>query len=208
MSFRIDTYEPRWLDTVLNCEAHISCTAATLTQDSVQDPKRSFLESDCEPLPPIDYALMHGLIFVNPTLNKHDKKRFDYIIDARKLYFDTHNQFQAAYRSLQDLYAHSVTLDKQKAEYESQGLMDLENMRYNERARALTLREMRSLLPEMMKLHRKRTDVAIYFSDMKLKFLQTDVPRLVYIGRKVYQRAMGLDSEYTLLSRIRSQTSC
>ncbi|MCJ1480775.1 hypothetical protein MMC06_000930 [Schaereria dolodes] len=140
---------------------------------------------------------MHGLIFVNPTLNKHDKKRFDYIIDARKLYFDTHNQFQAAYRSLQDLYAHSVTLDKQKAEYESQGLMDLENMRYNERARALTLREMRSLLPEMMKLHRKRTDVAIYFSDMKLKFLQTDVPRLVYIGRKVYQRAMGLDRTLT-----------
>ena len=163
-----------------------------------------------EPLPQLNYLLIYRLIaLARPHLNKHQRKRLDYVVDGRHSYYESHAKQQVAYRELSDANACAVILDmeiknlKLKLEdalsaVEGEGnndsnskvaalrtrLDDLETQRVrnNEDVRVGTkLLELRTKM---------RQHVSAWFSDLKVIFLRDEVPWLVALGKKCYQHAM------------------
>ncbi|MCJ1464135.1 methylglyoxal reductase (NADPH-dependent) gre2 [Pseudocyphellaria aurata] len=145
-----------------------------------------------EPLPHIDYHLVYSLIALAGRLDKRQLKPFDYLIDARKSYYRSHSYFQAAFVCLQDAQAYGQLLEKKYLELEKSGSAALKELESTEIALRRNYRTMYHCLGEVESRRKKRERTTTWFSKMKYIFIKTQMPRLIFIGKKTYQRAMEL----------------
>ena len=174
-----------------NARRHLANTAIGLQglaqRGSIFGPHPNY-GPDIEPLPVIDYHLLSILINLSrPSLDPRDLKRFDYLADARKNYYRAHQEFEYCYRGLQDVAANGIILDEEKQRLEASGVSqkELEN---NQSARMKNYGDKEKALGQLEQRRRNREKITAWFSNMKVDFLVGDMPRLVFVGRHVYQR--------------------
>ncbi len=144
---------------------------------------------DIEPLPHLDYSLIHSLIkLAHHALDKHDLKRYDYLTQARRYYYQAHFKFQQAYRGLADAQAYERILNAEKkglvAYGEEKGGQWGENERQKERNRE----DVRKRLEEVEAAKKVRDGVTLYLSKAKRAFLESDVYRLVYVCKHMHEQ--------------------
>lgn len=158
------------------------------------------VNASAEPLPDIDYHLVYTLIALAGRLDKRELKPFDYLIDARKSYYRSHAYFQAAFVCLQDAQAYGQLLEQKHLMLEKSGsaaatpgstaAKELEN---TETALRNNYRTMYLCLGEVESRRKRRERITTWFSTMKHFFIKTQMPRLIYVGKKAFQRAMELE---------------
>lgn len=141
-----------------------------------------------EPLPHIDYHLVHALINVACQVDKRAVKPFDYLIDARKYYYNSHSSFHTAFVRFQDTRAYGQLLEREKTKLAKSGSTAAKELESNEIALRKNYRALYLCLQEVYACQKSRAQATARFSEMKYFFLSTQMPRLIYIGKKVYQR--------------------
>lgn len=157
---------------------------------------------DIEPLPHIDYHLVYTLIALAGQRDKRQLKPFDYLIDARKWYYSSHSYFRAAFVCHQDTRAYGQLLEEKIMALSRLGSAAGKELEINQIALQRNYRALARCLNEVESRLKRREQITTWFSNMKYCFLETQMPRLIYIGKKAYLRAMqikgkinfGLDS--------------
>lgn len=166
-----------------------------------------------EPLPQLDYFLINQLItLARPHLNKHELKRMDYMVDARRSFYEGHHKFQAAYRDLLDAYACAEILDKKSEELrrhlvankgnavastqqQQQQQLLLQQLQHQKRLHAIEIQcrsnndNMRLCLHHLRAKTKTRQDVAAWYSHLKMVFLEKEMPWLTALGKQCYDWA-------------------
>lgn len=172
--------------------------------------------ANVEPLPYIDYHLVYTLIALAGRYDKRALKPFDYLIDARKCYYRSHSYFQVAFVCFQDTRAYGLQLEREHMRLVKLGISaakDLENnkialednkiaLENNKIALGRNYRALYRCLAEVDIRRDKRERTTKWFSKMKYLFLHTQMSRLIYIGKKAYQRAMAIKGKSYSLIRI------
>lgn len=169
---------------------HLANTAIRLAQQESLDGNDPEYGADVEPLPLIDYHLLSTLLnYCRPTLTSRDLKRFDYLADARGLYYKAHNDFEYFYRGLQDVYASGIILDMEKQKLELSGALNARELEWNQAARIENLEEKKKVLENLEARRKKRDKCTAWFSNMKVEFLNSEMPRLVYVGKHFFHKS-------------------
>ena len=143
-----------------------------------------------EPLPHIDYHLVHALISLAAQIDKRAVKPFDYLIDGRKYYYNSHSSFHTAFVRFQDTRAYGLLLEREKTKLAKLGSTAAKERESNEIALRKNYHALYLCLQEVHACQESRAQATTRFSEMKYFFLNTQMPRLIYIGKKVHQRAM------------------
>ena len=169
---------------------HLANTAIGLAQQESLFAADPVYGPEVEPPPMIDYHLLSILLSLcRPNLTIREMKRFDYLVDARGFYYRAHHDFEYHYRGLQDVYTCGLILDEEKKKLELSGTSKVEELDWNHTARMKNLEEKEKSLNGLEKRRKNRERCTAWFSSMKRDFLKTDMPRLVYVGKHVFQRA-------------------
>jgi len=205
--------EPNTIDTILDLQTRTSHQLFK-TQILNSIPPES-LTTDLEPLPTLDYHLLYLLIkLARPYLNRRDLKRYDYLAEARKYYFIGQSKFQDAYVELLAASTHGKMLDAQFNEL-AQSLNTNQDHTTSpsnpqitniptrlatiELARRLNNEDLRHHLLALDQRAKARDYATAWLSSLKWKFLQTEMPGLVAMGKQIHAYRMGKSG--TLLSR-------
>ena len=169
---------------------HLANTAIGLAQRESLFAANALYGPEVEPLPVIDYHLLSILLHLcRPNLTMRELKRFDYLADARGFYYRAHHDFEYIYRGLQDVYACGIILDKEKQKLELLGAAKAKELDWNQTARIRNLEEKEQVLQNLEERRKSRERCTAWFSNMKLDFLKIDMPRLLYVGKHVFQSA-------------------
>lgn len=150
-----------------------------------------------EPLPYIDYHLVYTLIALAGRHDKRELKPFDYLIDARKCYYRSHSYFQVAFVCLQDTRAYGLQLEREHMRLVNLGSDAAKELENNQIALRKNYRALYRCLTEVEIRSKNRERTTKWFSKMKYLFLHTQMSRLIYIGKKAYQRAMAIKGQPT-----------
>lgn len=156
------------------------------------------LTASVEPLPHIDYHLVHALISLAARSDKRAVKQFDYLIDGRKYYYKSHSSFHTAFACFQDTRAYAMLLEREKTKLAKLGSTAVKELESNETALMKNYHALVLCLQEVEKCRKSRAKATTRFSEMKYLFLNTEMPRLIYVGKKAYQRAMELKGKILL----------
>jgi hypothetical protein len=170
---------------------HLANTAIDLAQR--ESPFRADPEygADVEPLPLIDYHLLSTLLnYCRPNLTLRELKRFDYLADARRLYYKAHFDFEYFYRGMQDVYARGTILEMEKQKLELSGASNLRELEWNQAARIENLQEQEKALENLETRRKNREQCTAWFSNMKVEFLNSEMPRLVYVGKHLFHNSL------------------
>lgn len=154
-----------------------------------------------EPLPHIDYNLLFLLIrLVHAQLDNHGKKRYDYLIEARRYYYIGHAKFQEAFRELQDANAYGIILQKQAEQIDPIQATGAENKTTTtaapqitplERARRANNEELRHLLLTVRHCAQARDHATSWLSSLKWEFLQVEMPPLIRYAEDLHAHFVG-----------------
>ncbi|MCJ1428344.1 hypothetical protein MMC29_006253 [Sticta canariensis] len=148
-----------------------------------------------EPLPHIDYNLVHALIKVAGGTDKRAVKLFDYLIDGRKYYYNSHSSFHTAFVRFQDTRAYGLLLEREKTKLAKLGSSAAKELESNEIALRKNYHALHLCLEEVYACRENRAQATTQFSKMKYLFLNTQMPRLIYVGKKMYQNAMEAEGQ-------------
>ncbi|KAL8699732.1 MAG: hypothetical protein Q9201_005831 [Fulgogasparrea decipioides] len=156
-----------------------------------------------EPNPQIDYRLLHILIsMARRSLTKHDLKSFDYLAQCRKNYYRMQMKHESVHRELTDSNAYHVILNRKKKEVSETEPLDEGKVKEIDRQLMRNYEDLKRLVNEVQRSQQKRKAIAAFFSAAKVQILKTEVPRLVYVGQKVYENAMRSKELYLPLPLI------
>lgn len=194
------TFLAALLDTSSPTTDQVFKTSMSLSTDPATS---SGSAASIEPLPHINYLLLNNLIaLAKPHLSARRLKRMDYLVDARRGFYDSHVKFAIAYRDLSDTTAAGDLLDK-KADELKKRLADAQGQ--HDEATAATVKreldavqaqrmanneEMRIRLQALNERTRCRQHTAAWFSEFKTVFLRDEMPWLVELGKESYRSAM------------------
>ena len=169
-------------------------------------------KNDPEPLPDLDYHLLYILINLSrPYLSTRDLKRYDYLAEARKWYFIGLSKFQDAFAQLQAANTYGKMLEEQfnslSRELNLFVANDTSSLSPSEKtARIQTLsaqlatieitrrnnnETLRHHLLTVEKKAKSRDYATAWLSSLKWKFLQTEMPGLVDLGKQIYAYQSG-----------------
>ena len=155
-----------------------------------------------EPLPHLDYHLIHALTNIAARFDKRAVKLFDYLIDGRKYYYNSHSSFHTAFVCLQDTRAYGLLLEREKTKLAKLGSTAAKELESNEIAIRKNYHALHVCYLKVHACKKSRAEATTRFSQMKYYFLNTQMPRLTYIGKKVYQNAMESERKSILLDRL------
>lgn len=156
--------------------------------------------------PHLDYFLLNQLInLVHPHLTKHQFKRIEYIIDARRSFYEGHEKFQIAYRDLLDAYAYAEMLDGEverlrcllkdtitatAAAAAATGNDDDGVATLQKRLDALEIQrrsnkeDMRTRLERLQTRTKLRSHISLWYSDLKFVFVRDEMPWLIELAKQ------------------------
>lgn len=170
---------------------HLANTSIELAQR--ESPFWADCESgtDVEPLPLIDYHLLFILLnYCRPNLTSRELKRFDYLADARGFYYRAHFDFEYYYRGLQDVYTRGIILGMEKQKLELSGASNSRELEWNQAARIENLQEQEKALEDLETRRKNREQCTAWFSHMKVEFLKSEMPRLIYVGKHLFHNSL------------------
>ena len=198
--------DPCSIDALLNLDdrTHLLLKAQTINND----PKG--VATYYEPPPLLNYELLYILIrLARPYLDRRDMKRFDYLNQGRDLYFQGLRKSHAAYIEMQSASAYEKILAA-RSETVAQVLQQRRSSSANdtltgpdsktptikleremvdiETARRKNNEDLRQLLLVLENRVKSRDETARWLSGLKWKFLKTEVPWLVDIGKHVFSQ--------------------
>ncbi|KAI9874483.1 MAG: hypothetical protein M1830_009693 [Pleopsidium flavum] len=150
---------------------------------------------DIEPAPHINYSLIHSLIkLAHHSLDKHDLKRYDYLTQARKYYYQAHFKFQQTYRGLADAQAYESILNAEKKEMVAYGEDKVGQWAEIEWQKQRNREDLRRSLEEVEAAKKVRDLVTMHLSKAKRAFVESDVNRLVYVCQHLHEQHKKLQA--------------
>ncbi|MCJ1338656.1 hypothetical protein MMC09_003945 [Bachmanniomyces sp. S44760] len=194
----------KWVISALERGTHVLYAAISLTLEPQAGQHGMGLVPDIEPLPFINYPLVHALIdLARPILTIVDYQQFQLLVKSRYAYFKAYDCWLRSYRRIQDHYTTCLVLEAK--------IVDLEESTHQDRVwgrrsfannvKEADLAHYRKLVSEnnaeskiMLQIarghHQKRVEVTQSFSQHKMEFKERSLPKLVQFGKTYCDRFM------------------
>lgn len=166
----------------------LASMAIMLAQEN--EPGSTYPPDSAEPLPHIDYHLVHTLLSLAGRHHKRQLKSFDYLIDARTDYYKSHSYFRDAFVSLLDTRAYGILLERENTRLAKLGSTAAKQLESNEMSQRKNNRDLCYCIREVLTRRKSRDETTAMFSRMKTIFINTQMTQLIYVGKKAYQKEM------------------
>lgn len=151
------------------------------------------LNLDLEPAPHLDYHLFNVLIsFPGRAIGSHNRKALENIIDARRDYFHSHEEYRIAFCRLQDLRAYGVILEQDKMQLINSGTANAKQLENNAIALQKNEVELAQVYAIVIQKREMRKRLTTTFSQTKESFLKDELSLLVFLGKHLYKRHLEI----------------
>lgn len=168
-------------------------TNIRLFRDEIPHDSVMRLNLDLEPAPHLDYHLFNVLTCVHwRKIGSSSRELLGCIIDARRDYFSSHEQYRRAFCRLQDVRAYGVILEQDKAQLINSGTANAKQLEDNAIAiqkNDVELAQVYAISVEKRELRERLTTI---FCQTKESFLKNELRMLVFLGKHLYKRHLEI----------------
>lgn len=196
---------PEWLLGIPEAHVNKLRILCALTPEEYFFGPKSRVQPDIEPPPFFDYRAVHVMLaLARPALDQNTLERWNYLVQARRGYFEVQHKFFDLYHALQDAEAFGRIMFERKCELEQQLLKDekdtalmqsLEKRRNNlDDLTCILARNRRDVADLVRKVREKakaRDQATAWLSNMKIQLSRNDLPHLVFLAKQNYQAKMN-----------------
>ena len=151
------------------------------------------LNLDLEPAPHLDYHLFNVLVsFPGRALGSHNRKALENIIDARRDYLSSHEEYREAFCRLQDAWAYNVILEQDRMQLMDSGTANAKQLENNAIAlqrNDVDLARVYDIAIQKRDMRRRSTTA---FSQTKESFLKNELGLLLFLGKHLYKRHLEI----------------
>lgn len=164
-----------------------------LLRDEIPHDSVMRLNLDLEPAPHLDYHLFNVLTCVHwRKIGSSSRELLGCIIDARRDYFSSHEQYRREFCRLQDVRAYGVILEQDKAQLINSGTANAKQLEDNAIAMQkndVELAQVYAITAEKRELRERLTTI---FCETKELFLKNELRVLVFLGKHLYKRHLEI----------------
>ena len=168
-------------------------TNIRLFRDEIPHDTVMRLNLDLEPAPHLDYHLFNVLTCVLwRKIGSQSRALLGSIIDARRNYFSSHEQYRNAFCRLQDVRAYGVILEQHRAQLANSGTENAKQLEDNAIAiqrNDVELAQVYAITVEKRELRERLTTI---FCQTKESFLKDELRLLVFLGKHLYKRHLEI----------------
>ena len=168
-------------------------TNIRLFRDEIPQDSVMRLNLDLEPAPHLDYHLFNVLTCVHwRKIGSSSRELLGCIIDARRDYFSSHEQYRRAFCRLQDVRAYGAILEQEKAQLINSGTANakqLEGKAIAIQKNDVELAQVYAITVEKSELRERLTTI---FCETKELFLKNELRVLVFLGKHLYKRHLEI----------------
>lgn len=152
------------------------------------------LNLDLEPAPYLDYDLFKVLVSIpGRALGSHNRKALENIIDARKDYFRSHEEYRKAFCRLQDAWAYGVMVEQDRMQLINSGTAaNAKQLENNAIALQKNDVDMAQLYDIAIQKREMRRHLTTAFSQTKESFLRNELALLLFLGKHLYKRHLEI----------------
>ncbi len=151
------------------------------------------LNLDLEPAPHLDYHLFNVLVsFPGRAIGSHNRKTLENIIDARRDYFRSHEEYRIAFCRLQDAWAYGVILEQDRMQLINSGTANAKQLENNAVALQKNDVDLAQVYAIAVQKREMRKRLTTTFSKTKESFLKNELSLLVFLGKHLYKRHLEI----------------
>lgn len=151
------------------------------------------LNLDLEPAPHLDYHLFNILVsFPGTVIGSHNRKTLEHIIDARRDYFRSHEEYRIAFCRLQDVRAYGIILEQDKMQLINSATVNAKQLENYVIALQKNDVELAKVLAITIQKREMRRRLTTAFSQTKELFLRNELSLLVFLGKHLYKRHLEI----------------
>lgn len=162
---------------------------------------------DLEPAPQLDYDLFNVLTSIHSRkIGSRSREFLGCIINARRDYYRSHEQYRRAFCRLQDVWAYGVILEQDRAQLidsDTANAKQFEDNTIEIRKNDVELAKVYAIAVEMRELRERVTTI---FSQSKESFLKNELSLLVFLGKHLHKRHLEIDNPQGM--QLYSQGGC
>lgn len=163
------------------------------------------LNLDLEPAPHLDYHLFNVLVgFSGRAIGPHNRKTLEHIIDARRDYFHSHEEYRIAFCRLQDVRAYGVILEQDKMQLINSGTANAKQLEDNASALQKNDVELAQVYAITIQKREMRRRLTTTFSQTKESFLKNELGLLLFLGKHLYKRHLEIVNSQGIQSNLQS----
>ena len=188
--------DPNWISAFLSNEnaRFLDSIAITMSQidETWEDDEKRIPET--EPLPSVNYDFAQKIIdLLGSKVDRQDAKGYEYLVEARAMYYTAHRKFQHHFNGLQDAKAYDTMLKADEKKLKDMG--DQKNAKLREKLKRTKIniqkndKDIQDCLAKVQECWEMRKNTTIEFSRMKTEFVENVLPRLIEAGEKAYAEA-------------------
>lgn len=180
-------------------------TNIRLFRDEVPQETVMRLNLDLEPAPHLDYHLFNVLVsFPGRVIGSHNRKTLGYIIDARRDYFRSHEEYRIAFCRLQDAWAYGVILERDRMQLINSGTANAKQLENNAIALQKNDVELAQAYAITIQKREMRKRLTTTFSQTKESFLKNKLSLLIFLGKHLYKRHLEIVNSQGIQSNLQS----
>lgn len=180
-------------------------TNIRLFRDEIPHSTVMRLNLDLEPAPHLDYHLFNVLVsFPERAIGSHNRKTLEYIIDARKDYFRSHEEYRIAFCRLQDAWAYGVILEQDRMQLVNSGTANAKQLENNAIALQKNDVDLAQVYAIAIQKREMRKRLTTAFSQSKESFLKNEASLLVFLGKHLYKRHLEIVNSQGIQSNLQS----
>lgn len=163
------------------------------------------LNLDLEPAPHLDYHLFNVLVsFPGRAIGSHSRKTLENIIDARRDYFRSHEEYRIAFCRLQDAWAYGVILEQDRMQLINSGTANAKQLENNAIALQKNDVDLAQVYAIAVQKREVRKRLTTTFSKTKESFLKNELSLLVFLGKHLYKRHLEIVNSQGIQSNLQS----
>lgn len=180
-------------------------TNIRLFRDEIPRGTAMRLNLDLEPAPYLDYHLFNVLVsFPGRVIGSHNRTTLEHIIDARRDYFRSHEEYRIAFCRLQDVRAYGVILEQDKMQLANSGTANAKQLENNAIALQKNDVELAQVYTITIQKREMRKRLTTTFSQRKESFLKNELSLLVFLGKHLYKRHLEIVNSQGIQSNLQS----
>lgn len=178
-------------------------TNIRLFRDEIPHSTVMRLNLDLEPAPHLDYHLFNVLVsFPGRAIGLHNRKALENIIDARKDYFASHEEYRIAFCRLQDAWAYGVILEQDRMQLINSGTANAKQLENNTTALQKNDVDLAQVYAIAVQKREMRKRLTTTFSQTKESFLKNELSLLVFLGKHLYKRHLEVVNSQGIQSNL------
>jgi hypothetical protein len=187
---------PNWISAFLGNENSSFLDSIAITMSQIDEPWEDDQNRipETEPFPPVNYDIAQKIIeLLGSKVDEQDAKGYEYLVEARTMYYTAHRKFQHHFNGLQDAKAYDTMLKAEEKKLEDMG--DEKNAQLREKLKWTKInrqkndKDMEECLAKVQECWEMRNNTTIEFSRMKTEFVEKVLPRIIEAGEKAYAEA-------------------